>query len=383
MELGPGLAREPARWSDVFRPGPRPRPAQCAVGVLAGEGIGPEVVAAALDVLAAVQDGCGTQFDLDRGGAIGREAELLSGCALTAEVSRFCEDIFAREGAILAGPGGGRFVYELRRRFDLYCKLSPIRPSSALHGVARVKPECVQDLDLLLVRENTGGEYLGESRILSESGEGRVAEHSFRYSEVQVRRLLEAAAALAARRRGLLAVAVKEHGLPAVSGLWREVGEEVASRAGVAFRAVDIDLAAYRLVQDPRSFDVLAASNLFGDILADLAAVLLGSRGVSFSGNFSAAGAAVYQTNHGAAYELAGSNRANPIGQIFSLAMMLRESFGMTEAALAIEQAVDDVLRHGFRTFDVAEAGTTLVGTREMGIHVASAVRSRLRASAR
>ncbi len=142
----------------------------------------------------------------------------------------------------------------------------------------------------------------------------------------------------------------------------------------------DVDLIAYRLIQEPRSFDVIAAPNLFGDILADLGAVLLGSRGLSFSGNFSEDGAAVYQTNHGSALDLAGLGRANPIGQIASLAMLLRESFGRMREAAWIEAAIGDVLRLGFRTFDILEEGTTLVGTAEMGERIASAVQRLARA---
>jgi 3-isopropylmalate dehydrogenase len=134
---------------------------------------------------------------------------------------------------------------------------------------------------------------------------------------------------------------------------------------------VDVDLMAYRLIREPRAFDVIAAPNLFGDVLADLGAALMGSRGVSFSGNFGEGGHAVYQTNHGAAYDLAGTDRANPAGQIFGLAMMLRESFGLCRQAAAIEQAVHSIWREGWRTEDVAIPGALIVGTRDMGCRVA------------
>jgi 3-isopropylmalate dehydrogenase len=160
-----------------------------------------------------------------------------------------------------------------------------------------------------------------------------------------------------------------------VSALWRDIGRETAAAAQIEVGFVDIDLAAYRLVQDPLSFDVIAAPNLFGDVLADLGAVLLSSRGLSFSGNFSEEGAAVYQTNHGSALDLAGQGRANPLGQIASLAMMLRESFGLAREAGWIDSSVEEVVRHGFRTFDVAEPRTTVVGTAEMGERIAAAVR--------
>lgn len=376
MSVSSDLAKRARRWTDeVFREPRRGVPeGRLTVGVLPGEGIGPEVIAAALSVLAAVESREGACFEVCTGGPIGRDAELLSGRALTEDVAAFCDHVFARGGAVLAGPGGGRFVYDLRRRFDLFCKLSPVRPIEPLLETGRLKACIVAGADILLVRENVGGVYLGEWRETADEREGRVCEHSFRYSERQVRRLLEVAARLAAARRGRLTVVVKEAGIPGVSALWRDLGREVAARAQVEVGFVDIDLAAYRLVQEPLSFDVIAASNLFGDVLADLGAVLLSSRGLSFSGNFSEEGAAVYQTNHGSAMDLARQGLANPIGQIASLAMMLRESFGLTREAGWIEAAIHEVLRLGFRTFDIAGQGTTIVGTAEMGERIASAV---------
>lgn len=387
MSSSSELVRRPAVfWTDaVFRerrrgcaPGERR-----AIGVLRGEGIGPEVIGSALEVLDAVESCGGASFEIRTGGAIGREAELLSGRPLTEEVSGFCEEVFSRNGAVLSGPGGGRFVYELRRRFDLFCKISPLRPIGAPLRAGRLKDPVAARADILIVRENTGGEYQGESRDRIDAREGRVAEHTFRYSEHQVRRILEVAAALAASRRGKLAVAIKDGGIPGVSALWRDVGREVGAREGIDVSFPDIDLAAYRLIQEPEGFDVIAASNLFGDVLADLGAVLLGSRGLSFSGNFSREGAAVYQTNHGSALDLAGQGRANPIGQIASLAMLLRESFGLAREAEWIEAGVADVLRLGYRTFDIAEDGATVVGLEEMGKRIASAVERQGRSAPR
>jgi len=325
-------------------------------------------------VLAAVRSAGGPSFVISTGGAIGRAAEERTGGALTEEVTAFCQGVFDAGGAILAGPGGGRFVYDLRRCFDLFCKISPLRPWDPLAHACRLKVSAVAGADVLIVRENVGGVYQGEwSETLDPAGR-RVCEHRFRYTEGQVVRILEVAAALAAQRRGQMAVVVKESGVPGISALWREVASDVAGRARVSFACLDVDLIAYRLIQEPRAFDVVVAPNLFGDVLADLGAVLLGSRGVSFSGNFSPGGAAVYQTNHGSALDLAGLDRANPLGQIAALAMMLRESFGLTREAGWVEAAVHEVLRLGFRTFDIAEEGTTLVGTAEMGERVASAV---------
>jgi 3-isopropylmalate dehydrogenase len=382
VDLKTGNIGSTGRWTDaVFRSRRGASAGALTVGVLPGEGIGPEVISVALSVLFAVEAANGARFEIRTGGPIGFDAERRSGRPLTDEVATFCEDVFETGGAILAGPGGGRFVYDLRRRFDLFCKLSPVRPIEPLLEAGRLKARAVVGADVLVVRENTGGEYLGEWLETSDGREGRVCVHSYRYSERQVRRLLAVAAALAAGRRRRLDVIVKDGGIPGVSGLWRDLGREAAAKANVDVRFVDIDLAAYRLIQDPLSFDVIAASNLFGDVLADVGAVLVSSRGMSFSGNFSEEGAAVYQTNHGSALDIAGQGRANPIGQVASLAMMLRESFGLAREARWIEAGVADVLERGFRTFDIAEPGARVCGTAELGERIAAAVAEKARAA--
>jgi 3-isopropylmalate dehydrogenase len=375
------LPRPAPRWTDlVFREARRPVNGTFAVGVLRGEGVGPEVIGAALTVLSALE-GDGRRFAVATGGPIGRDAEVLSGRPLTEEVAAFCAETFAAGGAVLSGPGGGRFVYDLRQRFDLFCKLSPLRPIEPLLDAGCLNPARAAGADVLVVRENAGGEYFGSWRDDAPQGGSRVCEHVFRYSEPEVRRLVATAARLAAARRGRLAVIVKDGGFPSVSALWRDLSGEAAARESVDLRVLDIDLAAYLLVRDPLSFDVIAASNLFGDVLADVGALLLGARGASFSGNFSEAGAAVYQTNHGSALDIAGQGRANPIGQICSLAMLLRESLGLAREASWIEESIAEVVAGGHRPFDVAGEGERTVGTAEMGERVAEAVRRRARSA--
>jgi 3-isopropylmalate dehydrogenase len=376
VKRGGAIPGDGARWtSAIFSPVSRTGEGPGTIGVLRGEGIGPEVIDAALGLLAPIEEAFGERFDVRFGGAIGRDAELATGRSLTEEVTAFCEEIFSRGGAILAGPGGGRFVYELRQRFDLFCKISPLRPLAALAGAGRLTPAAVEGVDILIVRENVSGVYSGQTRVTVDPDEGRLCEHAFRYSEREVRRIVEIAAVLAAARRGELAVVVKDGGLPAMTALWRDVGTEAAARAGVSVEFVNVDLAAYLLVQEPRRFDVVVAGNLFGDVLADTGAVLIGSRGLAYSGNFSASGAAVYQTNHGGAKDIAGTGRANPLGQIASLAMLLRESLGLGREADWIERGMARVLARGWRTFDIAENGARIVGTREMGQGIASAMR--------
>lgn len=376
MERPGGLVREQARWLDAIVPGLSgdARDGVCTIAVLPGEGVGPEVLDAAFRLLPILTAETGARFEVLVGGAIGRDAELLTGRALSDQVAQFCGAAFAGGAAVLAGPGGGRFVYDLRRRFDLFCKISPVAVPEAFAQAGRMRPESVRGTDLLIVRENSGGMYFGRERRTERPGDGRVCEHAFEYSEREVRRILEVGAALAGRRRGGLAVIVKDGGLPALTELWRDVGGEVAEAAGIEIAYLNVDLAAYQLVQDPLRFDVVVADNLFGDVLADVGAVLLGSRGMAYSGNFSGSGASVYQTNHGAAADIAGTGRANPIGQILSLAMLLRESFGLRREADWIERGVQEALRLGLRTCDMAAEGRTLVGTREMGDRIAGMV---------
>jgi len=341
------------------------------LGVLDGEGIGPEVMGAALNVLAALETTGRARFDVAKGGAIGKQADPEQG-KLTEESEAFFQDVFSRGGVVLTGPGEGRFVYDLRRRFDLFCKIVPLRAYDEAH--TRLRQEFVKGVDIILIRDNSSGIYQGNWTIEDSAHEGRRAVHSFAYSERQVLRIVEPAARIAARRRGKLLVIVKDGGLPALSEIWRDCASSVTRMLGVECAFANIDLAAYWLIQHAQNLDVIVAPNLFGDILADLGAVLLGSRGVSFSGNFSPSGEAVYQTNHGAALDLIGTDRANPIGQIFSLAMLLRESFGLADEADLIESAVLDVWQSGWRTPDMAGPGHRVVGCREMADLVSEGV---------
>jgi 3-isopropylmalate dehydrogenase len=341
---------------------PRPRR---LIGVLKGCGIGPEVIDASLRVLAAAEETTGDRFELREGGAIGEHAHQQSGEWLTAGVIAFCAEVFAQDGAILNGPGGGRYVYDLRRRFDLFCKFVPVRPWPELAHAGKIAPQHLKHVDLLIVRDNTGGVYQGTWRNHS-SPAGRVAEHHFSYNETQIQRLVEVAARAAAARRGKLHVIIKDGGVQGISDLWCDVSLATARKHGVAAAFMNIDLAAYELIQHPAAFDVMVAPNLFGDVLADISGVLLSSRGVTFSGNFDAAGHGVYQTNHGCAHDLGGKDVANPAGQILSLAMLLHESFGLDRAAGLIERSLAGVWRAGWRTEDLAEPGCRVIGTRAM-----------------
>jgi len=350
-----------------------PFPGKRLIGVLEGAGIGPQIVSATLQVLKSVEQVMDLRFDVRHGGLIGEEAVASCGKWLPEDTMDFCADVFQVGGAILNGPGGGRYVYDLRRRFDLFCKFVPVQPAPELARAGRMLPQFLKNVDMLIVRDNTGGVYQGQWGDRA-TNKGRSAEHSFAYSEEEVHRLVEVAARAAADRRGRLHIIVKEGGVPTVTALWRDVGSAVARRYGIAAAFMNVDRAAYELIQNPAHFDVIATPNLFGDILADITGVLVSSRGVTFSGNFDAHGHGVYQTNHGCAHDLADTDIANPTGQILSLAMLLRESFGLDQAAALIEKSLAEVWRAGWRTADLAEPGCRILGTKTMAEKVTEQV---------
>lgn len=359
-------------WTDCLHSQQLPpfRRGPLVVGVLPGEGVGPEITECALKVLGQVAEATGIELAIRWGGPVGRSAESAHGSALPAVVVQFCQDVFAQGGAVLSGPGGGRYVYDLRKQLDLFFKISPLQIVNGLPSASRLRPEAVGGVDILVTRENTGGIYQGKWDEQALVRGQRLARHHFEYSEPQVRRFLNASARLALSRRGDLTVVWKDSGLPSISGLWQDCAADAAATVGVRWRLVDVDLMAYRLIQDAAAFDVIAAPNLCGDILADLGAVLLGSRGLSYSGNYTEQGHAVYQTNHGAAYDLAGTDSANPVAQILSMSMMLRETFGLRRQAAAVEAAIRAVWAEGWRTADVAVDGQ-VIGTSEMGRRIA------------
>ncbi|CAK0780482.1 3-isopropylmalate dehydrogenase [Gammaproteobacteria bacterium] len=337
------------------------------IGVLMGEGVGDEVVPAALEVLQVLADRGSRHFDVRIGGAIGKEAFKTSGKWLTGEVIDFCAAVFADGGALFCGPGGGRFVYDLRAHFDLFCKFTPLRPVLALGDTGLLRLERVSGVDIVAVRENTGGLYYGNGGWEEDA---RTAYHCFSYQAEAVDRILAVGYRLARARRGKLCVTIKSFGVPTISQLWEERVHHLHCQPEVAVRVLEIDNAAYQLVANAHDFDVVVSPNMFGDVLADGGALLLGARGMSYSGNFGPAGRAVYQTGHGSAYDIVGTDSANPIGQIHALAMMLRESFDWPAGASAIHEAVETTLAQGYRTPDIAARGCRLIGTRELARRV-------------
>lgn len=336
------------------------------VGIFMGEGVGPEVVPVAAALLEVLAKAGPRRFELHEGGLIGLPAKQLYGSSLSPEVTKFAGEIFDRGGALFCGPGGDRFVYEIRREFDLYCKFTPIEPLVELRQAGQVRPEVVASADIIAIREGMGGIYQGSWEEADIDGD-RVARHRFEYRESMVRRIVDVAIKLATSRRGRIHVVLKPGGIPSISSMWRRVAQEMTEEAGIALAEVEIDNAVFQLIANPGQFDVVLSPNMFGDVLADCAALLLASRGLSYSGNFNDRGNGVYQTGHGAARDISGKDVANPIGQILSLGMMLRESFCWPEADAALRQAVRETLRQGHCTGDIAMPGHVVVGTAEFG----------------
>jgi 3-isopropylmalate dehydrogenase len=338
--------------------------------VLLGEGVGPEVVPVALDLLETLHAHSDRKFEISSGGLIGYPAKEVFGSSLSKEVTDFAAETFAEGGALFCGPGGERFVYELRREFDLYCKFTPLEPLPELQKAGAVRSALVGQTDIIAVRENMGGLYQGEWSLETDSDGLRHARHSFAYCEADVRRILHVAMRLAASRRGRLHIVLKPGGAPSISSLWRACGEDLADEYSVELFEHEIDNAVYQLIANPGQFDVLVSPNMFGDVLADCGSLLLASRGLSYSGNFGDRGRAAYQTGHGAARDIAGKGVANPVGQILSLGMMLRETFDWPEADAALRRAVRMTYAEGKCTGDVAMPGHEVVGTAAFGERV-------------
>jgi len=354
------------------------------VAVLAGDGIGPEIMAEALKVLAAVEKMTGVRF-------IRHEAEV-GGAAIDAHGAPLPESTVAvcrRVDAILFGSvGGPRWEHlppdrqpergsllPLRRMFNLFCNLRPAVLFPALAGNSPLKESIVgHGFDVLVVRELTGGIYFGRPRERTQKGGRWQALDTMVYTDEEIRRIAHAAFRLALRRRGRVTSVDKANVLES-SRLWRETVTAVAAEySGVELRHMYVDNAAMQLVRDPGQFDVLLCGNMFGDILSDEAAMLTGSLGMLPSASLGADTFGLYEPAGGSAPDIAGRGVANPLAQILSAAMMLRHSCGLDEAATAVEAAVRRVLDAGWRTADIfhGAAGEIEIGTTEMGDRVAA-----------
>lgn len=342
--------------------------------LLPGDGIGPEVVAAAQQVLEAVAQKFSHLFEY--------ESHLIGGCsidaygvALTPEVLAACQ----HADAVLLGAVGGpkwddptakvrpeQGLLALRKGLETFANLRPVRPHPDLLEASPLRPERLAGVDFVVVRELTGGIYFGEPRERRQVNGETQAVDTMSYTESEIRRVAHLAFKLAQGRRGKLTSVDKANVLES-SRLWRQTVVEVArDYPDVQLEHILVDAAAMFLIQRPASFDVMVTSNMFGDILTDEASVLTGSMGNLPSASLGSGGPGLYEPIHGSAPDIAGQGVANPIGTVLSAALMLRYSLGMEAEAAAVEAAVDAVLSAGHRTRDLVGPGEKALSTAEM-----------------
>ena len=351
--------------------------------LLPGDGIGPEIVAEAEKVLHKVND----QFGL----GLSFESALVGGAAIDETDTPLPEETLekARKAdAILLGAVGGpkwdslpmakrpeKGLLGLRSNLELFANLRPAILYPQLASASSLKPEVVSGLDILIVRELTGGIYFGQPRGVREleSGE-RQGYNTYQYTESEIRRIGRVAFE-AAQQRGKKLCSVDKANVLEVTVLWREIMEEVGKEyPEVELSHMYVDNAAMQLVRAPKQFDVMVTGNMFGDILSDAAAMLTGSIGMLPSASLDVNNKGMYEPCHGSAPDIAGQGIANPLATILSAAMMLRYSLNAGEAADAIEAAVSKVLDSGLRTGDIFSEGMTKVSTEAMGEAVVAAL---------
>ena len=345
------------------------------IAVLAGDGIGPEIIAQAVKVLEALRrDGLGLELEPAPFGGAGYEAHGDPLPEPTLKLARQAE-------AVLCGAVGGpqydalprpqrpeQGLLRIRKELGLFANLRPVYMFEELAGASSLKSELVAGLDILILRELTGDIYFGapRGRRTNERGE-REGYDTMHYAESEIRRIAEVGFQ-AALKRGRKLCSVDKENVLETSRLWREVVGEVAkSYPQVALSHMYVDNAAMQLVRNPKQFDVIVTGNMFGDILSDEASMLTGSIGMLSSASLDANNKGLYEPAHGSAPDIAGKNVANPLATILSAAMMLRYTLNREDAAQRIEAAVKKVLAQGLRTADICETETRRVGTAEMG----------------
>ena len=358
------------------------------IAVLPGDGVGPEIMNEAINVLHAISEKFGHSFHFHEG-LVGGIAIDSQGTALSDDTLNMCK----QSDAVLFGAvGGPRWddpqaqvhpedgLLALRKGLDLFANLRPVKVLPMLSGSSSIKPEIITGVDLLVIRELTGGIYFGHPKKQWHNLQGRQAVDTLTYSEMEIRRILRTGFELARARRKNL-VSVDKANVMETSRLWRQVASEVAEEySDVGLEHMFVDACAMRLIQNPAYFDVLVASNMFGDILTDEASMVAGSLGMLPSASLAGVpreGANIfglYEPSHGSAPRRAGRNMANPIATILSVAMMLRYSLGLSEVAQVVEAAVAGVLDEGYRTYDIMDEGKIKVGTKEMGDLIARKV---------
>ena len=352
------------------------------IAVLAGDGIGPEIVAEAIKVLNKVTEKFGHNFnytEVDIGGC----SIDKNGVPITDEGMQICK---SSDSVLLGAVGGPKWdnvdpsirpekaLLAVRKELNLFANLRPTKLFPQLKNASPLKQEIVGNgIDLLIVRELTGGVYFGSRETKEVNGE-LVATDLMPYSESEIERIGKVAFETAMKRGKKLASVDKANVLD-TSRLWRKTMHRLSAEyPEVEYSDILVDNTAMQLIKNPTQFDVLVTENMFGDILSDEASMLTGSIGMMPSASLSEGSLGMYEPIHGSAPDIAGMNIANPLGTILSAAMMLRYSFDMIKEADAIEEAVNKVLDEGFRTGDIFEEGFKKVSCSQMGDLVAERI---------
>ncbi len=358
------------------------------IAVLSGDGIGPEVTAEGVKALRAAGRAFGHSFNLEYGDVGGISIDK-HGTPLLPEVQELAG---AADAVLFGAVGGPRWddptaavrpedgLLQLRAHLGVFANIRPVKVYPSLIESSVLKPEVLQGVDLVVVRELTGGLYYAQPKGREETPQGWSGVDTMRYSEGEIERALRVGFELARHRRGRLASVDKANVLEC-SRLWRQVATRLgAEYPDVTLEHLLVDACAMQLIQQPARFDVIAAENTFGDILTDEAAVLSASMGLLPSASLADVPVAgrrlpgFYEPIHGTAPDIAGQGIANPVASVLSVALMLRYSLGLTEAAARVERAVAQTLASGSRTPDIAAPGTTPVSTSAMGDLIADAI---------
>ena len=353
------------------------------ITLLPGDGIGPEVVAEARKVLDVIAGKFNHTFTFSEQLVVGIAIDQ-TGKPLPEETIGACLE----SDAVLLGAVGGpkwsdptakvrpeQGLLQLRKSLNAFANLRPVKVFDALADASPLKAERVQGVDIMFVRELTGGIYFGQPSGREMIPEGRSGHDTMRYNEMEIRRVLKVAFELAHGRRRKV-TSVDKANVLATMRVWREVAHEVAAEyPDIEYEDVLVDAMAMYLINRPSDFDVVVTGNMFGDILSDEASMITGSLGMLPSAALGEAGSiGLYEPIHGSAPDIAGKGIANPLATILSTAMMLRWSFKLHEEAAAVETAVSHILAAGYRTRDIAYHGEQPIGTVEMGDLVARAL---------
>ncbi|MFC2045773.1 3-isopropylmalate dehydrogenase [Chloroflexota bacterium] len=360
-----------------------------SLAVLPGDGVGPEVTNEAIKVLQAVTGKYGHSYNLQNG-LVGGIAIDETGSALPADTIKMCE----KSDAVLLGAVGGPKwddpkapvhpedgLLALRKELGLFANLRPVKVFPMLVDATNLKSEVIDGVDLIFIRELTGGLYFAKPKKQWQTPQGRKATDTLTYSEQEIERIVKVGFELA-RGRSKKLISVDKANVLQSSRLWRQIAMEMAKGyPDVELEHMLVDACAMRIIQNPTHFDVVVTENMFGDILTDEASMLAGSMGMLPSASLAGVPQAgvnifgMYEPIHGSAPRRAGLNMANPIAIILSVAMMLRYSLGLEKEAMAIENAVNEVLIEGYRTYDIMDEGKKEVGTKEMGDLIAGKVK--------